>query len=530
MQAMYCWRKEWILPFESAWSVLEKFTLTHHTDRNSVLRTLGSPEVKQLKSTMSGNIHRNLITLNGFDNAQLKTALDYDLIHHNQVFLAAMNQKLTCSCRREEDWIKSELNWCESCMKFGYHSLLHQFRSIHFCPFHQTKLKTSCPKCNAKFYFLFSNESLDSPFTCKCGHELTITKNRWRDWVQSLKIHCEKTLKWLSYNANSDDESNKQWLFQDHLLQDENALHFLNCAINLDQNDKGEKYRRITSSPYLNKYKFEELKGIPGEISTKVDHMNSYTLFRGKKFTSYYEFICEQSRSVFKAIDHHLKKRILKPHKTCILRFQHLLKEPYEDFPLICPFAYAYVFWKQSLLQEPHFYKRFNGAYKKTNMDQFQNTGSLYHADLKRIYDQFLEHTFHLDVQKPGVFLWILMKTTGYMYLQLFRNWQDIAEEGASTKSLPNSKELKILYRQNMPLMAFRHPIDLSEKSPIEFHAWVDEKKLKPRTDLNCPYRTQKMRKISNEAFEHNPIALSMINTNIDHQLHVKEYIRKLTL
>ena len=40
----------------------------------------------------------------------------------------------------------------------------------------------------------------------------------------------------------------------------------------------------------------------------------------------------------------------------CILSFQELRKHEEGDFPPICPYAYAYVLWKHSLLRTPKFY------------------------------------------------------------------------------------------------------------------------------------------------------------------------------
>lgn len=62
------------------------------------------------------------------------------------------------------------------------------------------------------------------------------------------------------------------------------------------------------------------------------------------------------NKSCFRAIDRYIKKKFLKKHLICTLTLQELIKQEIGEFP-ICPFAYAYVFWKQTLLQTESFHK-----------------------------------------------------------------------------------------------------------------------------------------------------------------------------
>lgn len=55
----------------------------------------------------------------------------------------------------------------------------------------------------------------------------------------------------------------------------------------------------------------------------------------------------------FKKVEEGLLKSILVDHRHCISQLKELKKaDKFADFPIICPYAYAYVFWRTSLLKE----------------------------------------------------------------------------------------------------------------------------------------------------------------------------------
>lgn len=68
------------------------------------------------------------------------------------------------------------------------------------------------------------------------------------------------------------------------------------------------------------------------------------------------KYLYNVTRDSYLVVEKNLRSRLLKGHKNCIERFQFMLKERGADFPPICPFAYAYVFWRKSLLQYEKFY------------------------------------------------------------------------------------------------------------------------------------------------------------------------------
>ncbi|MCM3257751.1 hypothetical protein M3664_08080 [Paenibacillus lautus] len=59
----------------------------------------------------------------------------------------------------------------------------------------------------------------------------------------------------------------------------------------------------------------------------------------------------------FTKVEEGLLKSILVDHRHCISQLKELKKEDkFADFPFTCPYAYANVFWRTSLLKEEYFY------------------------------------------------------------------------------------------------------------------------------------------------------------------------------
>ncbi|TDF95191.1 hypothetical protein [Paenibacillus piri] len=88
--------------------------------------------------------------------------------------------------------------WCEQCIKFGFHSILHQFVLIHNCPFHLIPLSNQCPNCKGTFPYLLSDKKMTSPSTCECGYRYADLCEGWGRWTQNnTEIKCRTTQKWL---------------------------------------------------------------------------------------------------------------------------------------------------------------------------------------------------------------------------------------------------------------------------------------------------------------------------------------------
>lgn len=60
----------------------------------------------------------------------------------------------------------SQLRYCPRCMSRGYHSVVHQFGGVAYCPVHGCALPTRCRSCAATSEYLIKASVLDAPFKC----------------------------------------------------------------------------------------------------------------------------------------------------------------------------------------------------------------------------------------------------------------------------------------------------------------------------------------------------------------------------
>jgi len=77
------WRKEWIRPYESAWSILEKFRYANVVDRSTIIRAFGIEKVQKIKGSHIGDQFRDLLYLIGLDPSLTESYLSFDLHTHN---------------------------------------------------------------------------------------------------------------------------------------------------------------------------------------------------------------------------------------------------------------------------------------------------------------------------------------------------------------------------------------------------------------------------------------------------------------
>lgn len=162
----YCWRPEWVYPFESLRSLLSKFMLLNHigvTELNRVF-CYKSP-VNCRTSLLNGN--RSLLNSSVFNNCINPSVL--------KGVLGLSDEQLTFSVIESytyyESYWRNEFRFCPSCLGAGYHSPFHQHKMFNKCPIHGDELKTCCIKCNAVLPYEFGRLAVRHPYECTvCGH------------------------------------------------------------------------------------------------------------------------------------------------------------------------------------------------------------------------------------------------------------------------------------------------------------------------------------------------------------------------
>lgn len=83
-QQQFAWLPEWISPYESPWSIFEKFKYANRATVKDLFDLFGTSYSKSLKSKHLSQKACNLLTLEGLDESLLKMAFGLSLKEVNR--------------------------------------------------------------------------------------------------------------------------------------------------------------------------------------------------------------------------------------------------------------------------------------------------------------------------------------------------------------------------------------------------------------------------------------------------------------
>lgn len=495
------WRNEWINTYESPWSVFEKICLANNVTRTEVLRTLGNQDVKKIISTLIGEKRREFLNLNGFDHSALNQYLEYDFTAHNASIISTILKPVQYYVEHNYTWFPQALKWCPECMNKGYHSWLHQFSLVRHCPIHQVRLVNFCPECQNEIPFLFSDKGLSAPFTCKCGYKLAdFTMTHWSEWNFNVNITENAVIKWIG----GEEEGG----VYDRLL-------FVPRAVSIEMFNIAP----IISSKYLG----------PNKKATKSKR--EYSL--GNEFRDEVYF---ENKRCFRAIDRYIQKKFLKKHRLCVLTLQELRKPETGEFPTICPYAYAYVFWKHTLLMTDQFIKVIKGdetCPRKYLGIEFAT--QLIGKNIIDLKNKLFAQTNFFEVDNRAMFHWIINRFTSEMCLNYFYQWLEIAEEGSKQIRVPDWNQITRMIEKSIPNIIFKHHSDVARKQKIQITACKETHDIKSK-NIKCINSSKSSRKVLRQMKSYTPLSIAMKifdNPSEENKIlrkYVEQYVSRLTI
>ncbi|WP_410768712.1 hypothetical protein [Fontibacillus sp. BL9] len=315
------WRKEWIHDYETPWSMFEKLSLANGVNRDDILVILGNDHVKRLTKKSIGDTRRELFDLSSFDETTLELIFGLNIMKFSKNSIQSLTFPLRNQKYPIKSWFYQHLRWCKHCISSGYHSWFHQFKLMNYCPFHNCELLEVCPYCKGQIPFLLSNKQMGKPFSCKCTYELSdFSKSLWDSWENQYSITDPATLQWLSMKESSHEG---KYLF----FPEVSDLKVL-----------------VDPSSIISKVLLKQ-----NENLVSIDDFYS--------LSSLSKELYKKNVDSFHTIDRYIRRKLVKDHLHCIRQFWDLLKNEDEEFPEICPVAYAYVNWRKALLKSAHFYR-----------------------------------------------------------------------------------------------------------------------------------------------------------------------------
>ena len=121
----YVWKNDWILPYESAWGILEKFKYAN---------ALTGADISNL---IHGNTTSNNAViceeLQVFRNSKFNSKSFMDFFSLDNKHFAPLSQLYN---NNVNDYLNHDLYICTDCIKYGYHSYFHQLKFTDKCFIH----------------------------------------------------------------------------------------------------------------------------------------------------------------------------------------------------------------------------------------------------------------------------------------------------------------------------------------------------------------------------------------------------------
>lgn len=154
----WCWREDWLVHGESAWTLFWKFAqLNQLTARE--LATIITNRTSGRRTAICAKPDVDLRDASAFDLDLLAKIFRVPASRIRQAFLYEI---LPGSVLRSHD----HLRWCDRCLYRGFHSPLFQMRLTRTCPIHHHPLRDVCPSCARQIPYRLNNPFVLTPFHC----------------------------------------------------------------------------------------------------------------------------------------------------------------------------------------------------------------------------------------------------------------------------------------------------------------------------------------------------------------------------
>lgn len=455
-QRDFTWNTDWISPYESMWSIFEKFKYANCATEKDIFHYIGTNDVKSRKYSTWGRVHRDLLTLSSFKDDAITTIFGMPLKQINDQNVQKIFKIIPQRLHNRETYCRDQLYFCPICIKRGFHSLFHQFKLLHVCPYHLIPLLNSCPKCSQIQPFELTNKHSKGPFQCDCGYsfmDLESSDSFIRLWeITSLSELKSDQLKiWINLNDEQVSRlGNSYFHHQIDLEQYPEAIdHILSVLVKDYLQPKTHFHHNVAVSA-RNIFKFTE------------DNKNKNDYIRKTKL---YNEIYKSSLDSMHSVISHFRNTIFKNHKKCIQDFIKIGKN--EDS--ICPYGYAYVHWIQFLMGYDNRFQVYRASPYRRYYESIEFASKQDDKFLTEIFaDIFNVSIDGLTNYNKIAIKWILNRLMILLILNHLDNWllisQEAANNGLAFRSVPFGLK-------NPPFFIIIVPSNT--KDPIEFHWWA---------------------------------------------------------
>lgn len=371
----YCWRRDWMAPYESLWSLLHKFAALNLVcvyDAKKLFQKTSTADRRQRRSLGKWNLH----ILGGFDAQKLSKVLRLSSEDLNQSLVTSLIPSL------EIRWLtpKSVLRYCPECINLGYHSIFHQLYALPKCPIHDIALTEQCHRCGGKITYELNSQVRVAPYSCPACHmglwqprrstgkrseanileldEIQKTKLdtlfAWFETVRKTAGSLTNMERWFEMAVPRDTHMKHKTVIV--RLRGEEVIGHWGDLIGCSPPDpirfRLKKGAVHVSARFWSKYPDEAIRRRASDFRADNRSMSTHGA---------YHDIDDDMSKIYKAVRRHIVKNFLGAlHGKCaavVSKSIHWKPDHLDTFPL-CPWAFAYLFWRKHWEMKVYGYKR----------------------------------------------------------------------------------------------------------------------------------------------------------------------------
>ena len=164
-----CWRVGQTHPFESAWSLFNKFC-RWNCARYAEVWALFSVNTQPCPSK-SRFVLSNPTWI---DRQKFEALLRLTPENAIGAFIGKyLGDNSAAALLSSSTFVR----FCPQCVARGFHSPLHDLLFVQTCPIHREPLLSRCPKCSERIEHALPRITNHDPYGCKCGHLLWSTEH-----------------------------------------------------------------------------------------------------------------------------------------------------------------------------------------------------------------------------------------------------------------------------------------------------------------------------------------------------------------
>lgn len=313
------WRPESIAPYESAWSLINKFVHLNQVSIADVARLLVRSRLAAHKYYATSSIA--VASPCDLDPRRLQWLfkLSGNMVDH--AFVDAYRYPLQYRPFQPET-VADDLRYCPICIARGYHTPLFQLLAIAKCPIHREPLKERCPRCNRVTPYCCGRLTTDNPYGCACGYKFSVPSETG------------------AMSALSDDESRQIERFVHWRQQCEAEVVTWEAPEEGEKRDCPEVLNRLSYAHELSPiegWSADTLVRSPGvaqsavtlgrpvKALTSLRAAGSYRKDRSFKRTHDIDeeslnVLCEEFYVHYRSLRRYIQRRLLRAHRGCVIR------------------------------------------------------------------------------------------------------------------------------------------------------------------------------------------------------------------